>query len=180
MKCTNCQKPFATGRDQLCFDCANTAQEHYLWMQLESARCERERARTALREIRKGIANEEEHGLWDADAILGIIDRALSPEKPTRSELEVSASWVPYGRGKFALMLDPTKRVPTDAVALVKPAHNEPGRYFWEHYPFMGQWGMADSLEEAKDRAGCPWKSLWQNSRDIPREASESSNCSEI
>ena len=72
---------------------------------------------------------------------------------------------MPYGNGKFALMLDPTKRVPTDAVALVKPAHNEPGRWFWEHAPWMGQWGMADSFEEAKDRAGCPWKSLRQNAK---------------
>lgn len=60
---------------------ASPENERYLWMQLENARLERERARAALREIREGIMNEEENGLWEADVILSIIDRALSPEK---------------------------------------------------------------------------------------------------
>lgn len=59
---------------------ASPENERYLWMQLEDARRERERARAALRDIREGIMNEEENGLWEADVILSIIDRALSPE----------------------------------------------------------------------------------------------------
>ncbi len=86
------------------------------WMQLECARRERERARTALREIREGIANEEEHGLWDADAILAIIDRALSPENPAQvyqcAKCGVSAKWssadCPICFGDLIPMLNPT------------------------------------------------------------------------
>jgi hypothetical protein len=36
------------------------------------------RLRDALEDIRLGIENEEKNGLWEADAILGIIDRAFS------------------------------------------------------------------------------------------------------
>jgi len=62
---------------------ATPENEGYLWMQLEEARRDRERVRAALRDIREGIANEEENGIWEADIILSIIDRALSSEDPS-------------------------------------------------------------------------------------------------
>lgn len=70
---------------------ASPENERYLWMQLETARFEREKARhmlnirsQALEQIRVGIANEEEHGLWEADTILSIIDEALNAKELQR------------------------------------------------------------------------------------------------
>lgn len=70
---------------------ASPENEQYLWYQLETARYEREKARhmldirsQALEQIRVGIANEEEHGLWEADTILSIIDEALNAKELQR------------------------------------------------------------------------------------------------
>lgn len=71
--------------ESLGYDNATLENERYLWMQLEAARRERERARAALRAIREGIGNEEEHGLWEAEAILAIIDDALAKNTHTHT-----------------------------------------------------------------------------------------------
>ncbi len=70
---------------------ASPENERYLWRELETARFEREKARhmlkirsQALEQLRVGIANEEEHGLWEADTILSIIDEALTAEELQR------------------------------------------------------------------------------------------------
>jgi hypothetical protein len=67
---------------------ASPENERYLWRELETARFEREKARymlnirtQALEQLRVGIANEEEHGLWEADTILSIIDEALNAQE---------------------------------------------------------------------------------------------------
>lgn len=75
----------------------------------------------------------------------------------------IQAEWIQYRESpqRWALMLDPTKRCPTDAVAMVKESHAEPGKWFWECYPWLGQYGYADSFEEAKNQGGCSWKELW-------------------
>ena len=46
--------------------------------------------------------------------------------------------------------------------ALVRQSAGLAGKWFWEHWPFMGQFGTTDTMEEALSIAGCPWRDIIQ------------------
>lgn len=72
-----------------------------------------------------------------------------------------SALWIEREPHHWALFLEHSDatRAPR-ACALVRPSKGKAGEWFWEHWPFMGEWGTVASLEEAKALAACPWKDL--------------------
>ena len=73
-----------------------------------------------------------------------------------------SAVWRKYSETpeKWALLLRPEDEI-RQAVALVK--QTKYGKWFAEHFPWMGQWKVIDDFKDAKAWAGHCWRGLWQN-----------------
>lgn len=69
------------------------------------------------------------------------------------------AAWKQYSWNpdRWALMASPETPV-RYAAALVKQLDD--GRWFAEHYPYMGQFDVFNTIEEAKQWAGGPCKAL--------------------
>ena len=84
------------------------------------------------------------------------------------AETPGSAGWHRYSEEpeKWALLLHPDHQI-RQAVALVRKS-NTPGKWFAEHAPWMGQWKLCDTREEAMEWAGCRWKHLLPNDRGEP------------
>lgn len=74
-----------------------------------------------------------------------------------------SAKWIERAPNDWRLYLqypDGSDPLSHRASAMVCPSRNDEGKWFWEHWPYMGEYGTAESLDEAKKIAGCQWKSL--------------------
>lgn len=71
-----------------------------------------------------------------------------------------SGVWRQYSETpeKWALLLHPDDEI-RQAVALVRKS-NTPEKWFAEHHPWMGEWRLCDTREEAMEWAGCRWKHL--------------------
>ena len=63
-------------------------------------------------------------------------------------------TWIEYAKDHWKL----TRGEGEKPVALVRPSANDAGMWFWECWPFMGQYGTVATMEDAKRVAGWKWR----------------------
>lgn len=71
------------------------------------------------------------------------------------------AGWSEKTPGKWVFRLP---QAPPNVVAQVSRMERgaDAGKYFWDHFPWKGEWGIADDLAEAKRLASACWQTQTQ------------------